>query len=199
MPGKPGVWIIALLLLAYSVAILSYALTGKFDPGLFSSELSVPVILFILLAALMEEVVFRGLVLQALVRAWGSAQIGIIKSALVSSLFFCSIHLFDLLGGRPLSAVFLQSLEAFFLGIVLGALVLSGKSIYPAVLLHGILNLSAYLLIENTGGVEPASSSWLLMSLFMLPLALYGLYLLRDLSLQFAQSNSSMSNEYSGR
>jgi hypothetical protein len=147
----------------------------------------------------MEEVVFRGLVLQALVRAWGSAQIGIIKSVLVSSLFFCSIHLFDLLGGRSLSAVFLQSLEAFFLGIMLGALVLSGKSIYPAVLLHGILNLSAYLLIENTGGVEPASTSWLLMSLFMLPLALYGLYLLRGLSLQFAQSNSAMSNEYSGR
>lgn len=124
----------------------------------------------------MENIVFRGLILQALVRAWGNNRVGVIMSVVVSALFFGSIHLLDLLGGRPFFAVLLQSLEAIFLGIMLGALVLSARSIYPAVVLHGFLNLSAYLLIERMGGVEPASSSWLLAGILMIPPAFFGLY-----------------------
>ena len=173
--GKSGIWVISVLYLAYSVAGYLYALTGKFSFSIRAP--SVLVTTFILTQSFMEEIVFRGLILQALVRVWGSTRIGILKSVLVSALFFCSIHLFDLLSGRPASAVLLQSLQAYFLGILLGALVLSGKSIYPAVLLHGILNISGYLLIRSTG-LEPTASSWLLLSILMIPPAVLGLYAL---------------------
>jgi membrane protease YdiL (CAAX protease family) len=173
--GNSGIWVISVLLLAYSVAGYMVALTGNF--GFSISTPSVLVTSFILAQSFMEEIVFRGLILRALVRAWGSTRIGINKSILVSALFFCSIHVFDFLSGRPLSAVLLQSLEAFFLGIALGALVLSGKSIYPAAFFHSILNLGAYLIFAYRG-LEPSSASWLLLSLVMVPPAIFGLYFL---------------------
>ena len=68
---------------------------------------------------------------------------------------------------------------SFLLGILLGTLVLSGKSIYPAAFFHGVLNLAAYLNLTNNG-IEGTPSSWLWMSLLVLPLAGFGIYLLRD-------------------
>lgn len=176
-PGRFGMWMISLLLLAYAAAASMYALVGSLNLRFFDTALPALVTLFILVAAFMEEIVFRGLILQALVHAWGSTRVGVTKSILVSALFFCSVHLLDFLSGRLLYVVLLQSLEAFFLGILLGALVLIGRSIYPAVLLHSGLNLSAYLLIGGSG-LEPASSSWLLLGLLMIPPAALGIYLL---------------------
>ncbi len=171
-------WIILLLPLAYSMAVSVLAMTGNLGSSL--SDLAPPglVALFILIAAFLEEVIFRGLILHGFVRTWGSTNQGILKSVLFSSLLFASIHIFDFLSGRPLAEVFLQGVEAFFLGIFLAALVLRGKSIYPAVFFHAILNLTAYLTVTSKG-LEPALSAWLLFSLVMIPIAATGIYILR--------------------
>jgi membrane protease YdiL (CAAX protease family) len=66
------------------------------------------------------------------------------------------------------------------LGIVFGALVLRDKSIYPAAVFHGVLNLAGYLNLTNNA-VQGTPSSWLLLSLAIIPLAGLGLYLLRSL------------------
>jgi len=173
-------WLVLLLPLAYAILGSSYAMTGDLDFNLSDPALTSLVVLFILTAAFLEEVAFRGLILHALFRVWGSTYGGLIKSILVSSLLFCMIHLLDYLSGRPFLEVLLQSLQAFFLGIWLGALVLRGKSIYPAALFHAILNLAAYLTFASKG-IQPAPASWVLLSLIMLPLALSGIYLLRGL------------------
>jgi len=171
-------WLILILPLAYSIAVLAYAMTGKLDFRFSDSTLTGLVTLFILIAAFMEEIVFRGLILHGFVRVWGNTNRGSLKSILASSLLFCSIHLLDFLSGRPIFSVLLQSLEAFFLGVFLGALALNGKSIYPAVFFHGIMNLTTYLIFGSTG-VEAATSAWLLLSTLILPLAIFGVYLLR--------------------
>lgn len=173
------IWLVLLLPLAYATLASTYALTGSFDVNLADPALTGLVTLFIVTAAFLEEVVFRGLILHAFLRAWGNTYRGLIKSILVSSLLFCSVHLLDFLSGRPLLDVFLQSLEAFFLGVWLAALVLRGKSIYPAVAFHAILNLAAYLAFASKG-IQPAPSSWLLLSGLVLPIAAYGIYLLRS-------------------
>ena len=180
--GGWGMWLVVLLSLAYTIAASSYVMTGDFD-GILNAPLTILVILFILAAAFMEQVVFRGVILHALIRAWGDTTPGVLLSVLLSSLLFSSIHLLDFLGGRSPTDVLLQSLEVFFLGIFLGTLVLSSKSIYPATIFHGILNLSAYVIIAGTGS-EPSASVWLLLSLVMVPLAVYSIYLLRGVSMQ---------------
>jgi membrane protease YdiL (CAAX protease family) len=176
-PGLGKTWLILLLPLAYSIIVSAYAMTGNFFISTSGPELTGLVAMFILTAAFMEEVAFRGLILHAFVRAWGSTHHGLIKSTVVSSLFFCCIHLLDILSGRPLLNVFLQSLQALFLGVYLGSLVLRGKSIYPAVFFHASFNLAGFFIFGSTG-LEPTAVSWLLLSLLMLPLALHGIYLL---------------------
>ena len=187
--GGLHIWLIILVPLAYAIVTSAFALTGSF---IFSvSSLTGLVTLFILIAAFMEEIIFRGLILHGFIRIWGSTKLGLIKSVLVSSLLFCSIHLLDFLSGRPLAAVLLQSLEAFFLGIFLAILVLSSKSIYPAAFFHSVLNLAAYLSFASLG-VEPTSASWFLLGLIMLPLVLFGIYLLRRVSLNSITGQSAI-------
>ena len=180
--GRWSTWFITLLTLAYSIGVSAYAMTGNFD---FRSALPGFVIAFIVTAAFLEEVVFRGVIMHAFVHAWGSTNRGLIKSVLVSSLFFGGLHILDFLSGRPLSNVILQGIEAFFLGIILASLVLVGKSIYPAVFFHALLNLAAYLNVTGKG-IEETPSSWLIFSLLMLPLEIFGLYLLRGLPKRYS-------------
>jgi uncharacterized membrane protein YobD (UPF0266 family) len=66
----------------------------------------------------------------------------------------------------------------FFLGIYFGTLVIRAASIYPAVFFHGIINLAAYLNLTSNG-IEATASAWLLMSLLIIPLAVYSIFLLR--------------------
>lgn len=172
-PGSWRTWLATLLLAAFAVPASAYALAGRLDFRSAFPTFTGPVILFILVAAFLEEVVFRGLILHGFVRAWGRNGRGQVQSILAAALFFASIHLLDFLSGRPLPSVLMQSLEAFILGIFLGALVLGSSSIYPAFFFHGVLNLAGYLVIGSLG-VEPDPSAWLLLSLLILPLAVFG-------------------------
>jgi hypothetical protein len=84
------------------------------------------------------------------------------------------------LAGEPLAVVLMRIVVAFLLGVLLGALVLSANSIYPAAFFHGVLNLAGFLNLTSNG-IEGTPSAWRLMSLFMLPLAIYGMVLLVNL------------------
>lgn len=184
--GDLRTWLVLLIAIAYSIATSAYAMTGNFhfsqsDPGLAATAIP-----FILSHAFLEEVAFRGLILHALIRAWGTTDRGITKSVLVSSIFFGGYHILYL-AGEPLPVVISRIVFSILLGIVFGAFVLKAESIYPAMVAHGILNLAGYLNLTSNG-IEGQPSSWLLMSLFMLPLVLYGLYLLRGLALSSAPS-----------
>jgi membrane protease YdiL (CAAX protease family) len=185
-PGNLRTWLIILIPLAYSIATSAYAMTGNFDFSYSDPVLAASAVPFIISHAFLEELVFRGLILHALVRAWGATSLGIVKSVLVSSLFFGGYHLLYL-AGEPWPVVLARIVFSTFLGVVFGAFVLRGASIYPAAFVHGTLNLAGFLNLTSNG-VEGTTSSWLLMSLFMLPLALYGLYLLRGLATTFAPS-----------
>jgi len=196
-PGNLRTWLILLIPLAYSVATSAYAMTGNFgfsysDPGL--TAIAVP---FIISHAFLEEVVFRGLILHASVRAWDGANRGMVMSVLVSSLFFGGYHILYL-AGESLPVVLARIVFSTLLGIVFGALVLRGESIYPAAIFHGILNVAGYLNLTSNG-TEGTASSWLLMSLCMFPLAFYGLYLLRDLPRFFARAHPAWNTESPAR
>lgn len=192
--GGPRTWLLLLLPLAYSIVASAYTMTGNLDFSFSDLALMGLVVLFLMAHAFLEEVVFRGLVLHSLVRVWGSTNWGILKSILVSSVFFGGMHIIYL-AGEPLSMVLARIVVAFLLGILFGALVLHGKSIYPAVVFHGVLNVAGYLNLTSNAA-QGTPSSWLLLSLFMLPLALFGLYLLRDAHQSYHFSTGQLRNKY---
>ncbi|RPI82787.1 MAG: CPBP family intramembrane metalloprotease, partial [Chloroflexi bacterium] len=86
--GRLQTWLALILPLAYAVAVSAYAFMGNFDLSYSDPELTVPVFLFIVAAATLEEITFRGLIMYGLARAWGSTNRGLLASVLVSSLFF---------------------------------------------------------------------------------------------------------------
>lgn len=191
--GHLQTWFILLLPLAYSIASSAYAMTGNFDFSYSDPGLTTVAVPFIISHTFLEEVVFRGLVLHAFARAWGATSRGIVRSVPVSSLFFGGYHILYL-AGEPLAVVLARIVFSTLLGILFGAFVLRGESIYPAATFHGILNLAGYLNLTSNG-VEGTTSSWLLTSLFMVPLAFYGLHLLLGLPRSLAPADPAWNTE----
>lgn len=175
-PGGWTTWFITLLLLAYSITASAYAMTGNFDFHYSGPAQLSLVALFFIIHAFLEEVVFRGLILHAFVR---SSDNSLTRTIVLSSLFFMGMHIVNFLGGNPLPVVLLQMAGAFFLGIFLSALVLNGRSIYPAAFYHGLANLAAFLnlMANSSDGTNP--SAWLWQNLFIVPLAIIGITILR--------------------
>lgn len=176
--GSRRTWLILLLPLAYSILVSAFTMTGNFDLRLPNPGLAGLTALFLMAHAFLEEAAFRGLILHGLVRAWGDTGRGPLQSVLVSALLFGGMHILYL-AGEPAPVVFFRIIFAALLGVFLGALALHGKSIYPAAFFHGLLNLAGYLnLASNAAAGAGAPSAWLLLSLWMLPVALLGLALL---------------------
>jgi membrane protease YdiL (CAAX protease family) len=89
----------------------------------------------VLLAAVCEEVLFRGLLLQLLARhsGWGSA-------IFLGAVLFSAFHL-DPIGFLPRLPI----------GLFLGLLVWRSGSLYPAVLAHGTFNFVGLFLVPQAG------------------------------------------------
>ena len=173
--GDRQTWLALLLPLGYAVAVSAYAMTGTFDFSVSDLQLTGLAAIFLMAHAFLEEVAFRGLILHGFARAWDRT----VRSALVSSLYFGTMHVIYL-AGEPLPVVLLRVVTAFLLGIIFGALVWRSGSIYPAAIFHGVLNIAGYVSLASTGS-EPISSAWLLLSLLVLPVAIFYLYLLFSL------------------
>jgi hypothetical protein len=192
--GQARTWLILLLPLAYSIITLLYSFTGKLDLDVSNPTLAGIASIFIISHAFLEEVAFRGLILYGFIGTWGSTNRGILKSVLVSSLFFGGMHIIYL-AGEPFPVVLLRIVVASWLGVLFGALVLHGRSIYPAVFFHGILNVAGYLNLSSNA-TEATFSSSLLLSALMLPIAIFGFFLLRNLSQRSTQANMTFSKNF---
>lgn len=182
--GSWQAWLLALLALAYLAGASAYAMSGSLDLSFVQEELPGAAALFIMAHALLEEIVFRGLVMVALLNVWGATRSGVLKSVVVSSLFFAGMHIINVLSGNPLPVVLLQSVGAFFLGILFCSLVLGGKSLYPAVFVHGIANIAGFLIFGAHPDAAGEPGRWLLQSTLLIPPAIFALYILGNLQRQ---------------
>ena len=99
------------------------------------------VILFPFSTGLLEEVVFRGLVLKVLLRKTGGTKKGIIKAFIISAVFFGVVHSIHLFWTTPLDVLFSVTF-AMAGGMLLGAVYLRTKTLIVPILLHSLLNLS---------------------------------------------------------
>lgn len=178
--GGWQLWLLCLPLLVYVIVASTYAMTGKLQFPFGNPALLSPAALFLMTHALFEEVVFRGLVMVALVTSWGKTG-GVVKSVLVSSLIFAAMHLVGVLGGNPLPVVLLQCVGAFFLGILFCSLLLRGATLYPVVVLHGLINVAGYALLEANPSAAMTASGWLFQSILVIPPGLFGLVFLQRL------------------
>jgi membrane protease YdiL (CAAX protease family) len=124
-------WGAALVLLVYYLLELLYSFFGEFSfivPTNAVSGLGVP---RVFIGAMFEEVLFRGVVLYALVSLWGATRKGVLKAVIVSALLFGAIHALNAISGDPSEALG-QIAIALFESVWLAAIVLRWGSIWLA-------------------------------------------------------------------
>jgi len=133
------------------------------------------------LTAFAEELVFRGLLVNLLLDAWGNSRAGLYRAALVSSGLFGVGHL---VSQGPTSQVLAQAADATAIGLVWAGLRLRTGSIWSGVIMHWLGNTAAMLTMLGSAsawwvGVPMMRLSWA--HLVFLPLlALAGIGLIED-------------------
>jgi len=88
----------------------------------------------ILIVAFIEEMVFRGFMINILISK------GFRFAVLTSSFLFALTHSLQLLGGQSIEDTLLQITYAFFIGMVLSLLIVNNQSILIAIIFHGLNN-----------------------------------------------------------
>lgn len=126
----------------------------------------------VLLVALHEEGIFRGIILTSL------APLGRYQAALGSALLFAIIHANSLLVGRDPDFVLSQVIASFLGGFGLAAMKLRMMSIWPLVLLHAVNDFLQFSATAGLAAAEVGTSVVLIKIGLSAAVGLYGLFLL---------------------
>ena len=129
-------------------AILSNDLTIT-KPNLFGLY-----IMYVFGVALLEELIFRGILLLLVSDLLRNKRHKPLLTVLICSLIFSLFHLTNLIGAN-VGSVLLQCLYTFLLGGMLTVTTLKGKNIWLCVLIHAIFNFGGLLVIMQIGEGNP--------------------------------------------
>jgi membrane protease YdiL (CAAX protease family) len=180
--GSKRTWLLAAGLVTYRAFFGIYAYTGSFHFELPAAELTLAILLYSFSTSLVEESMYRGLLLTAMLKAWGSTRKGLFAAATISGLFWGSTHFINLMI-RPFPVVALQVLETVSAGFTYAAIALSGGSIWPVVMLHWGINAAINLQISQVPAFEETISTGVIFNLTALPMLIVGFILLRKADL----------------
>ena len=102
--------------------------------------------LFVLVAVafttgLLEEVLVRGLVLNVLLNKSGITRKEILRACWISSILFGLLHLSNFTTGAGVVETVGQIIYATFVGMLLAAIYLRTKSLWPPIILHAVIDL----------------------------------------------------------
>jgi len=181
--GRGRIWLLAVAGLVYIAGASLYWFYGglAFDGSrLLQQPEARAAVLAQLGAGLSEELLFRGLVLCGLARAWGQTRRGIIKAVLVTSLIFAVLHLTQIASaGLSPSGALPLALQTCVIAVWWGALVVAGGSIWPAVLLHSVGNAVVAVRGLDAALVRSDAAAYAGLLCFSLPLGALAIALLR--------------------
>lgn len=170
--------------LLYSLLMLLLAWAGGWPPP--------PVLLVVAcntaLVALSEELMFRAILLQGLLDRLSQW-----PAVLACSALFGLAHTVNGLATGDVGGALWQALAAFLQGICYAAIRLRTRSIWPMVVVHALWDFALVTATlsaaaEGEGSVLPYAAL-----LAVLPLCLYGVYLLRDRNTKQETPNSTRS------
>ena len=130
---------------------------------------------FLLIDIFMEEVTYRGIILEAL------AGLSIGSRVTLSAMLFGLSHLDNLFlpGGDELGVAY-QIFEAALVGILFGAVRLRMNTIWPVMIVHASYDLMLVLAFGHAFPVAPTLPGFLVATVVNLGLAGIGMFLLRE-------------------
>ena len=136
------------------------------------------IMLFFLMAILsgfVEEILFRGLILRALLPT------GIWRAALISAALFGGMHILNVLSISSPAYALLQVGYAAAIGFGYAALVIRTGTIWPLILAHFLTNFAGFMAAGGAGATGPVAVREIVFSaVYIILFSVYGTYLLRS-------------------
>jgi len=176
----PRGWTIILPVAAYSLVVYTLLFTGTLGLNLSQPNVAAGVAFNGFAAGALEELVFRGLILSLLLGGNLDDQSfsNLRRAVIISALLFSVPHALNVFVGHAEVRVLAQLVWAFLLGIVFACLRISGRSVWPVAVLHGVVN--AFVHVNRLGvEVQPSLLKAAALAFATLPLCVYGAILLR--------------------
>ena len=143
------------------------------------------------LVGLSEELMFRGVLLQAFRRT-----VSIWPAVWLTTLAFGAIHILNVFMTGELRTALIQSAAAALSGLLFIALRLRTGSLWPCIVVHGLWDFATFTIAAARSGEAQAGSGGGPMTLMtfmpillVLPNALYGLWLMRRIGQTHAQAD----------
>ena len=124
----------------FVVPILNVFLTNSANWELVAEDGEALLILFWGLSAFSEELLFRGVFPNALLEQF---QFSAVQRILAVNVIFALLHLGNVLSGALLGTAIAQSVLAFSLGFCFSGITEITGSLFPAVCIHWLINLSS--------------------------------------------------------
>jgi membrane protease YdiL (CAAX protease family) len=179
--GSGRLWLVTtgltiLLVMAYQFAFLDGIVMGFSTVSARTEALAI--LRSCAVVGFVEETLFRGFLLYALVRVWGDTRRGLLAAVTLQALLFGLPHILQVFAGNPLDDTLMTMLNCFVSGLWYGALVLLGSSIWPAVLIHAATNASVQVGAASLTGFDPSATDYALATLAELPMVVVGLWVL---------------------
>ena len=150
---KNVVWCAPCLLVALANFPYSALISGQLV--IIKKELIGLYILYVIGIALVEEMVFRGVLLFLLLDVFRNKKLPFFFPVLISSIIFALFHIANLFTGASIGDVLLQVSYTFLIGGMFAVMAIKTKSIWMGVIIHAIFDFGGLL---NTTIAE--GSSW---------------------------------------
>ena len=132
--------------------VINPAIEWKSDPEIFLG------ILMLIGVGFREEILYRGVITNAIARKYAGSAKGIWITALSSSAMFGAIHLCNVFHGATFSGSLSQTLGAMGSGVFFCAVYLRGGSIWVMALLHSLINATGTVEVLFTNGAGDLAS-----------------------------------------
>jgi CAAX protease family protein len=177
----PRGWAIILPVAAYSLVVYPLLFTGTLGLNLSQPNVAAGVAFNGFAAGALEELVFRGLILSLLLggNLDDQSPSNVRRAVIISALLFSVPHALNVFVGHAEVRVLAQLVWAFLLGIVFACLRISGRSVWPVAVLHGVVN--AFVHVNRIGiEIEPSLLKAAALAFAPVPLCIYGAILLRE-------------------
>ena len=177
-PRTSRAWTLFLLPMIYLSVAYPLFFTGSIGPNLKDPSVTALVAAGSFSAGFAEDLVFRGLIFFTFLAAWGESDRAVWRAAAASSVFFSLPHLLNIFAGHQTLRVGAQVLWAFVLGIAIALLVFAARSVWPAAVLHGVID--AVVATNRMGRkIELTPGKAAVMVLASVPVLLYAAYFAR--------------------
>jgi len=191
--GTLPIWLVSIPLMIYKVLTWLYAFTGDLSFPISDWNMAASNLTLHLSTSLVEETMVRGLVITAMLLAWGQSKSGQFKTLVLSSMFFGMIHLFNLVA-RPPGVVILQAVILSLPGIFYAALVMKYNTLWPGIIMHWLTNAAVNIKLIGVENYQESLSMWLIAAAVTIPLALLGAYWVWKLPADPALENGTADN-----